>query len=191
MGDKVALEVTEGAAMVMEALSGFEHKFDYKMVGHSGSGPDMPLVEFGQPPANEAERYEVLKKMVSHAGSCSTGDASLDSTRMAVQARVRLSFPVCGGFARAPRAAAGGPAASHVERIGQISKNVGRIQGTSTNRSEFCTNFARTVHEFCTNFARVLREFCANCPRISTNFVRILHESCTNRARILYEFRTN
>jgi hypothetical protein len=73
------------AAMVMEAIAGFEHKFEYKMVGHSGSGPALPLVEFGQPPTTEAARYEVIKRMVQHAGGCATGDASLDSTAMAVR----------------------------------------------------------------------------------------------------------
>ena len=35
------------AIMLMEALAGFEHKFDYAIVGHSGSGPQIPLVRFG------------------------------------------------------------------------------------------------------------------------------------------------
>jgi hypothetical protein len=77
--------MAQTAAMVMEAIAGFEHKFEYKMVGHSGSGPALPLVEFGQPPTTEAARYEVIERMVRHAGSCATGDASLDSTALAVK----------------------------------------------------------------------------------------------------------
>ena len=81
--------------------------------------------------------------------------------------------------------------ARYVERIGQISKNFGRILGTRTNRREL----ARTLHELWTNFARILQ----NYPRItheliSTNFARITHELARilyELARILYELGTN
>ena len=35
--------------MFMEALQGFSHKFDYSVVGHSGTGPDIPIIDFGKP----------------------------------------------------------------------------------------------------------------------------------------------
>ena len=38
--------------MFMEALVGFEHKIQYSMVGHSGDGPCIELVDYGAPPLN-------------------------------------------------------------------------------------------------------------------------------------------
>ncbi len=41
------LDLLQTAVMLMEALAGFEHKFDYAIMGHSGSAPQIPLVSFG------------------------------------------------------------------------------------------------------------------------------------------------
>ena len=38
------------AVMIFEAFSGFEHKYHYAMVGHSGDTPCAPLVAYGAPP---------------------------------------------------------------------------------------------------------------------------------------------
>ena len=74
----------ESAVMVMEALHGFEHKYKYSMVGHSGDGPCAPLIEYGAPPANEKERLRVVQRMAAHTQFCMSGDHTLEAAREAV-----------------------------------------------------------------------------------------------------------
>ena len=50
------------AVMIFEAFSGFEHKYHYAMVGHSGDTPCAPLVAYGAPPENEKQRLQVQPK---------------------------------------------------------------------------------------------------------------------------------
>ena len=45
------------ATMLMEALAGFEHKFEYSIAGHSGDSECIELVEYGAPPRHQQERY--------------------------------------------------------------------------------------------------------------------------------------
>jgi MoxR-like ATPase len=78
--------MVQASILMMEALSGFGHKFDYAIVGHSGVGPDIPLVEFGKPPATPEERLEVVNKMYLHARGATTGDSSLLAAQLAVKA---------------------------------------------------------------------------------------------------------
>ena len=44
------------------------------MVAHSGDGPSIPLVDYGNPPANDRERLGVLQTMVAHTQFCMSGD---------------------------------------------------------------------------------------------------------------------
>ena len=69
--------------MVMESLRGFESRVQYNMVGHSGDGPEFPLVEMGKPPVNAKERLRVLQKMRAHASTCDTGDCTLEAATAA------------------------------------------------------------------------------------------------------------
>ena len=69
--------------MIMEALQGFEHKFDYSIVGHSGSSASFPLVQFGSPPKSKDERSQVIQNMYDHARSSSSGDKSLEAAARA------------------------------------------------------------------------------------------------------------
>jgi hypothetical protein len=51
------------AVMIMEALEGFEHKYSWSLVGHSGDGPAVPLVDYAHPPADRAQRLKVVQVM--------------------------------------------------------------------------------------------------------------------------------
>ena len=51
------------AALLMEALAGFEHKFEYSLAAHSGATAELPLVEPGRPPATGAERAAVVREL--------------------------------------------------------------------------------------------------------------------------------
>lgn len=72
------------AAMVMEALSGFEAKYRYAVVGHSGDGPCEPFVEYGAPPRNDKERLLLLQKMAAYTQYCQSGDTTLNAAKAAV-----------------------------------------------------------------------------------------------------------
>ena len=73
------------AVMIFEAFAGFEHKYRYAMVGHSGDTPCHPLVEYGLPPNNEKERLKVVQRMMAHTQFCMSGDHTLEATREAIE----------------------------------------------------------------------------------------------------------
>jgi hypothetical protein len=64
------------AALLMEALHGFEHKFVYSLTAHSGSTAELPLLEAGSPPATSDERARVVGSLFSHASSAASGQRS-------------------------------------------------------------------------------------------------------------------
>ena len=65
--DKRLDRVLETAVLIMEALNNMEHKFSYSMVGHSGDGPSIPLVDFGEPPQTAKDRLAVVETMHAHS----------------------------------------------------------------------------------------------------------------------------
>jgi len=79
----------EAAVMILEALKGFEHKFDIKMTGHSGDSKEVPLVEFGAFPKNDKERLTVIKKMHAHAEMCDSGDNTVEGVKQAIETITR------------------------------------------------------------------------------------------------------
>ncbi|KAI8350392.1 AAA domain-containing protein [Blakeslea trispora] len=67
----------EVALMLMEAFRGFEHKFAYKIVGHSGDGANIEFVTPGKYPKSEKEEFEIISKMRAHSQYCLSGDNTL------------------------------------------------------------------------------------------------------------------
>jgi hypothetical protein len=65
----------EAVLMVMEAFKGFEAKIVYDVVGHSGDGYHIEVVEKegNRVPKNEADRLKILKTMIAHSQFCSSG----------------------------------------------------------------------------------------------------------------------
>ena len=69
----------------MESFHGSE-KVDYEFVGHSGDGPSIDLVPFGEEgkPKTRAERLRVLQQIIAHTQvglcSCSLLRASIRKT---------------------------------------------------------------------------------------------------------------
>ncbi len=57
--------IMESALMVMEAFEGYEQKFAYEIYGHSGDDFEIPFVMNKKLPANNKERLEVLKVILS------------------------------------------------------------------------------------------------------------------------------
>merc|ERR1740117_2186354 len=74
----------ESSLLVMEALAGFEHKYSYALVGHSGDGPSIRLCSYGNPPQTRKDRLKILQKMVAHSQYCMSGDYTLGATKRAV-----------------------------------------------------------------------------------------------------------
>ena len=76
--------VLQALIMLMEALDGFEHKYEYSVVGHSGAASAVLLVPWGSPPKTRLERLKLVRKMVTHAQTCKSGDHTLQATKRAV-----------------------------------------------------------------------------------------------------------
>ena len=49
--------------MLMESFQGFQHKFDYCIVGQDGESPNIPFVKFGKPPQTKEERLKIVDKI--------------------------------------------------------------------------------------------------------------------------------
>lgn len=75
----------EAVVMVMEAFHGFESRFQYDIVGHSGESHCIPFVDKSQPPADQKQRLNILRIMHAHAQFCMSGDYTLEATEYAVK----------------------------------------------------------------------------------------------------------
>ncbi|XP_011166750.2 von Willebrand factor A domain-containing protein 8 isoform X1 [Solenopsis invicta] len=74
----------EACVMVMEAFSGYEGKFQYDIVGHSGDDYRIVFVDRTQPPTDNKRRLEVIKTMHAHSQFCMSGDNTLQATQHAI-----------------------------------------------------------------------------------------------------------
>ena len=83
--DRRLRRLMETGVFIFESFGGFEAKYDYRMVGHSGTGPEAErLVEWGRPPATEKERLAAVQRMEAHAQYSYPGDHTLAATRRAI-----------------------------------------------------------------------------------------------------------
>ena len=82
--DERLIRCLEAALLIMESFDGFQSRFDYSIVGHSGDSSCIELVEFGQPPRNELEKMQVLQKMLAHSQYCQSGDFTLEAIDRAI-----------------------------------------------------------------------------------------------------------
>lgn len=73
------------ALLFMEALQGFEHKFDFSLVGHSGGSADHLLLDYHSAVPSLTQKLSVVDTMYSTAGGAVSGDSSLDAITEAVQ----------------------------------------------------------------------------------------------------------
>lgn len=89
-------EVLTHLVKIMEAFEGFDSKFEYSIIGHSGDSPHIPFTQFGQPPKSTLQicsclrflaikdKLKVLKSMSKHSQYCSTGDLTIEAIKAAV-----------------------------------------------------------------------------------------------------------
>ena len=72
------------ATMIMESFKGFEHKYKVRLRGHSGDGPNIKLVDYGELPTHRGQRLQLIERMHAHTQFCMSGDFTLEATELAV-----------------------------------------------------------------------------------------------------------
>jgi von Willebrand factor A domain-containing protein 8 len=82
------LRSLQSAVMIMESFKGFEQKYEYQIIGHSGDTDDLVLVKEGVEPKNDRDRLMVVRKMNAHTEICDSGDNTIRSCEKAIQAIV-------------------------------------------------------------------------------------------------------
>lgn len=75
----------ESIVLVMEAFDGYEEKFKYEIIGHSGEEFNIQFSPFKNPPKNNKEKLDVIKKMYAHSQFCMSGDNTLPATDHAIK----------------------------------------------------------------------------------------------------------
>eukprot|EP00435_Cladocopium_sp_Y103_P037254 s938_g9.t2 len=84
--DQRLQRLMEASIFIFESFAGFEHKYEYSMVGHSGTGPEAELlVPWGKPPRNPKEQLAIVKQMAAHAQYSHSGDHTLQATDRAIK----------------------------------------------------------------------------------------------------------
>ena len=82
--DQRLIRCLEATNLVMEGFQNMQQRFDYKIVGHSGDSPSIPLVNFGQAPDNEKQKMRILQTMIAHSQYCMAGDNTLEAMEQAI-----------------------------------------------------------------------------------------------------------
>lgn len=77
--------MVQAVTMIMESLDGFEHKYDWSIVGHSGNGPEILFVDFGQAPRGRVQRAQVVSQMMSASAIAASGDSTIEAIEAAVK----------------------------------------------------------------------------------------------------------
>jgi MoxR-like ATPase len=71
--------------MIMEAMIGFQHKFDYSITGHDGGSANIPFVSFSSPPKSQSQRLKIIEQMYYNANFCESGDNTLSAAHFAIK----------------------------------------------------------------------------------------------------------
>ncbi|KAI9345549.1 AAA domain-containing protein [Obelidium mucronatum] len=74
----------ECALLIMEAFKSFEHKFQYKLCGHSGDAANIDFIQELKYPKDEKAMFEVLGKMSAHAKFCLSGDNTVSAVETVI-----------------------------------------------------------------------------------------------------------
>eukprot|EP00930_Biecheleria_cincta_P096896 TRINITY_DN88669_c0_g1_i1.p1 TRINITY_DN88669_c0_g1~~TRINITY_DN88669_c0_g1_i1.p1 ORF type:complete len:1490 (+),score=245.98 TRINITY_DN88669_c0_g1_i1:43-4470(+) len=89
--DRRLQRLQEVAIFIIESFAGLEHKYEYSIVGHSGTAPEAEmLVPWGKPPASAKEQLALVRRMAAHAQYCHKGDHTLEATDIAIKDVVKV-----------------------------------------------------------------------------------------------------
>eukprot|EP00057_Strongylocentrotus_purpuratus_P016489 XP_011670963.1 PREDICTED: von Willebrand factor A domain-containing protein 8 [Strongylocentrotus purpuratus] len=75
----------QAICMAMEAFEGYEEKFAYDIVGHSGETCDEIFLKSDKVPKNNNERLKVLRNLHAHAQFCLSGDNTVEAAKTAIE----------------------------------------------------------------------------------------------------------
>ncbi|XP_055954220.1 von Willebrand factor A domain-containing protein 8-like [Argiope bruennichi] len=75
----------ESVVLVMEAFEGYQERFQYEIIGHSGEDFCIEFSKFGKAPNNRKERLELIRNMHAHTQFCMSGDNTLEATSHAIR----------------------------------------------------------------------------------------------------------
>ncbi|GBM19809.1 von Willebrand factor A domain-containing protein 8 [Araneus ventricosus] len=75
----------ESVVLVMEAFDGYQERFHYEIIGHSGEDFCIEFSKFGKPPKDRKERLELIRNMHAHTQFCMSGDNTLEATGHAIR----------------------------------------------------------------------------------------------------------
>lgn len=74
----------ESIVLVMEAFDGYQERFKYEIIGHSGEDLNIKFSSFKKPPKNNKDKLDIIKKMYAHSQFCMSGDNTLPATHHAI-----------------------------------------------------------------------------------------------------------
>jgi len=77
--------MVQAVVMLMESLDGFEHKYSWNIVGHSGNGPEIPFVDYGNAPKRRSQKAQIVSQITSAAGIAASGDTTVEAIEAAVK----------------------------------------------------------------------------------------------------------
>ena len=134
----------EATNLIMESFDGMQDRYDYSIVGHSGDSPCIPLVEFGEPAANEKQRMRVLQTMIAHSQYCMAGDHTLEAMDQAITAVARSDCED-----ETPSSLVIGISDANLERYGIHPRQLGKIMERPDAKSHciFIASFGREADE--------------------------------------------
>lgn len=72
------------ATLLFESLAGFEERYEWNLVGHSGSGPQQQLVDYGAPPRTKGARSQVIKELYRASDTAFSGDTTVEAIEKSV-----------------------------------------------------------------------------------------------------------
>lgn len=84
--DERLAHLVDAVVMLIESLGPFQHKFSVSMVCHSGSGPSIPLIPFGQWPSSESDKKAICSRVTGLARGAVTGDSTMEAARQGIEA---------------------------------------------------------------------------------------------------------
>jgi len=77
--------MVQAIVMLMESLEGFDHKYVWNLVGHSGNGSEIIFVDYGNPPRTRQHRAQVISAVTSASAIAASGDSTTEAIATAVQ----------------------------------------------------------------------------------------------------------
>jgi len=149
----------EAALLIMESFAGFEHKYSYTLVGHSGDSAAIPLVPYDSPPKTRKERLKVLQTMYAHSQYCSSGDYTVEAIQQAVKDVTATEADDYFVFAVSD---------ANLQRYGILPETLAKVMTRDERVSTYCIFIASLADEATRVMARLPAGHAFFCHETST-----------------------